>query len=149
VQMFPSRSKPKTEYIRLSVKDWRDSGPEIERLGQRIDAIRGVIATIDPVKDSWKLNHWQTIEETLVRRWKTAVRLHDAGMKSFSKEQLSQPKIDYGWFETAEETTLGYPIFDFLSYKATEWFGFTNSNLDRAWAMAQEEKLQKARQGRA
>ena len=147
--MFQSKKTNKTEYINLTGKDWRDSGPEIERLGQRIDAARSALATARRGKSKWAIQQWERTEAVLLRRWKTAINLHNSGFRSWGIDRESTPEIDYSWFETAEEGTLGFPIFDFLSYKADEWFGFTNSNLDRAWAMAQEEKLQKARQGRA
>lgn len=148
--MLMSQSKNKTEYVALVAKDWRDAGPEIERLGQRIDAVRGVIATLNKRKQKWAVRHWREAEVLLVRRWKTAVNLQNCGMKSFAPEvEGLTAKISYDWFERSEEIP-GIPFFDNLTQWCYEKFGFTNRpSLSWSWDRAMEQKVQKARQGLA
>jgi len=146
-----SQSKSKTEYISLTAKDWRDAGPEIERLGHRIDAVRSTLAQMTKKKEQWAIGYWTGVEKTLVRRWKTAINLHNSGFRSWGVDRDANPEIDYGWFEHSTENTIHVPLYDNLvNYLSDKWSnGFSYGNLDRAWAMAQEEKLQKARQGLA
>jgi hypothetical protein len=42
-----------------------------------------------------------------------------------------------------------FPVIDSIGNWLQDKFGNSNGNLERAWAMAQEQKLQKARQGLA
>jgi hypothetical protein len=149
--MFRSRSKPKTEYVALVAKDWRDAGPEIQRLGERIDAVRKTLAHLNKRKQKWALRQWRETEALLVRRWKIAVDLQHCGAKEFSPVASAVTyNIDYDWFEPAEEVSLGLPFFDNLNYWCIEKFGLTGRpSLDWSWERAMELKLQKARQGQA
>jgi len=150
VQMSLSRKKTNTEYVALVGKDWRDAGPEIERLGRRIDAVRGVIAVLNKRKQKWALRQWRETEALLLRRWKTAIDLQHCGAKEFAPATNSLThKIDYDWWEPAEEIP-GVPIFDNLMHWCYEKFGITNRpSLNWSWEKAMEQKLQKARQGQA
>lgn len=149
--MFQLKSKPKTEYLALVAKDWRDAGPEIQRLGERIDAVRTTIAHLNKRKQKWALRQWRETEALLVRRWKIAVDLQHCGAKEFSPVDNSATyNIDYSWFEMSEEVTMGLPFFDQLSYWINDKFGITGRpGLDWSWERAMEQKLQKARQGQA
>jgi len=42
---------------------------------------------------------------------------------------------------------LQMPLFSNIADMLTDRFGYTTNNLDRAWEMARNESLQKARQG--
>jgi hypothetical protein len=150
VQMFPSRSKPKTEYVTLVAKDWRDAGPEIERLGQRIDAVRGVITALNKRKQRWAVRQWKETEALLFRRWRTAVDLQHCGAKEFAPDNSATTyKIDYDWWEPAEEI-ISIPIFDSFVQWCNEKFGLTGRpSLNWSWDRAMEQKVQKARQGLA
>jgi hypothetical protein len=148
--MFQSRSKPKTEYVALVAKDWRDAGPEIQRLGERIDAVRKTLAHLNKRKQKWALRQWKETEVLLVRRWKIAVDLQHCGAKEFTVQSNSPTyEIDYDWFEPCQEIG-GIPFFDNLNYWCIEKFGITGRpSLDWSWERAMELKLQKARQGQA
>lgn len=145
-----SQSKNKTEYVALVAKDWRDAGPEIERLGQRIDAVRGVVTTLNKRKQKWAARHWRETEALLLRRWKTAVALQSCGMKEYAPEIAGlTAKVSYDWFELPEEIP-AIPIFDNITRWCYEKFGITNRpGLDWSWEKAMEQKVQKARQGLA
>jgi hypothetical protein len=56
-------------------------------------------------------------------------------------------KIDYDWWEKAEEIPVGIPLFDNISRMLMDASG--NTDLQRSWENAREEKLQKARLGLA
>jgi len=147
VPMFQSKS-PKTEYVALVAKDWRDAGPEIQRLGERIDAVRRTIAQLNKRKQKWAVRQWKETEALLVRRWKIAVDLQHCGAKEFSPVATTATyNIDYDWFEKSEEIG-GIPFFDNLTYWCNEKFGITGRpSLDWSWEKAMEQKVQKARQG--
>jgi hypothetical protein len=145
-----SRSRNKTEYIALVAKDWRDAGPEIERLGQRIDVIRDVITRLNKRKQKWAVRQWREAESQLLHRWKIAVQLQNCGAKEFSPlTNTAAHNIDYGWWEPAEEIP-SIPLFDGITQWCWENFGLTNRpSLDWSWDRAMEQKVQKARQGLA
>jgi hypothetical protein len=145
-----SQSKNKTEYVALVAKDWRDAGPEIERLGQRIDAVRGVVTTLNKRKQKWAARHWRETEALLLRRWKTAVALQSCGMKEYTPEIAGfTAKVSYDWFELPEEIP-AIPFVDNITQWCYEKFGITNRpGLDWSWEKAIEQKVQKARQGLA
>lgn len=148
--MLMFQSKNKTEYVALVAKDWRDAGPEIERLGQRIDAVRGVVTTLNKRKQKWAARHWRETEALLLRRWKTAVSLQSCGMKEYTPEIAGlTAKVSYDWFELPEEIP-AIPFFDNITQWCHEKFGITNRpGLDWSWEKAMEQKVQKARQGLA
>jgi len=150
VPMFQSKS-PKTEYVALVAKDWRDAGPEIQRLGERIDAVRTTIAHLNKRKQKWALRQWKETEALLVRRWKIAVDLQHCGAKEFSPvSNTATYKIDYDWFEKSEEVASIFPFFDYLNYWCAEKFGISGRpSLDWSWEKAMQEKIQKARLGQA
>lgn len=142
--MFPSRKMPKQEVKDVFTKDWRDAGPEVERLGQRLDAARQ--AADYAKEDTWAKNFWTTQSAVLFRKWSQAVKLHQVGMR---QEGKVNPGIDiqYDWWEPSDEVAMRFPLIDGI----TNWImdRTSNPNLDRAWEMAKEEKVQKARQGLA
>ena len=142
--MFPSRRTHKPEPQPTFTKDWRDAGPEIERLGQRLDAARGAAASAK--EDSWAKNFWSTQSEVLFRKWTHAVRLHEVGMRQQGKVNPGV-SIQYDWWEPSDEVSMRFPLLDGI----TAWFTdkVSSPNLDRAWEMAINEKVQKARLGLA
>lgn len=143
--MFRSK-KVKVEYVTPEFyKDWGNAGYELECLEHRLDAVRSALKECKP--DTWAHNHWAEAEAIILRKWKHTVRLKDVGLRQI-KQVDTGPEIDYDWWEGSEEVAMRFPILDALG----NWIQdrvVGNSNLDRAWAMAQEEKLQKARQGLA
>jgi hypothetical protein len=147
VLKFLSR-KTKTEYIVPSFyKDWGNASYELECLGRRLDATRQAINYLkDKPENHWALRQWRENEAILLRRWKHTIRLKETGLRQIQNYD-SGPKISYDWWENAEEVPMTMPLLDNISRWIMEYTG--NTNLDRAWAIAQEEKLQKARQGLA
>lgn len=142
--MFQSRKKTRTEYTPMYSKDWTNSGAEIERLGLRLDAVRD--AKRRSKRNSWAKRHWSQTEQIMLRKWKQTIRLRHVGLRQEGKINLG-PKIDYGWWEDAEENHVNLPLFDWFYRYISE--KVASPDLDRAWEMAREEKLQKARQGLA
>ena len=140
--MFRSRKTPKQEEV--FTKDWRDAGPEVERLGQRLDAARGAAGSAK--EGTWAHTFWATQEAVLLRKWQHAVRLHEVGLRQQGKVN---PGIDisYDWWEGSDEVSMRFPILDGIS----NWIQdkASSPNLDRAWEMAIEQKVQKARLGLA
>jgi hypothetical protein len=145
--MFRSR-KAKTEFVPIGQfsKDWANAGAEVERLGQRLDAVR--LAKKMAKRNSWAKKHWAQSEQIILRKWKQSVRLHTVGLRQAGTVDL-RPKIDYSWWEGSEEVVMRFPVIDAISNWIQSKVGFTSANFDRAWEMAKEEKLQKARQGLA
>jgi hypothetical protein len=142
--MFRSRkTKPET-YPTGVDKNWADAWPEIDRLGQRLDAVRVAIKASAP--DSWAEKHWLQVEAIVLRKWKNAILLRDIGMRQGSRKDVG-PAIDYDWWQPTEEVTMSFPLLDNITRLILDHTG--NTNYDRAWEMAREEKLQKARQGLA
>ena len=123
-------------------KNWADAWPEIDRLGQRLDAVRVAIKASAP--DSWAEKHWSQIEAIVFRKWKNAILLKDIGMRQGSRRDTG-PEISYDWWEGAQEVSMSFPLLDNISRLILDHTG--NTNLDRAWEMARNESLQKARQG--
>lgn len=139
------KRKTKVEYVPVMYsKDWANAGAEIERLGRQLDAVR--LAKATSKRKSWAKKHWTQSEQILLRKWKQSIRLNQVGLRQAVKENPTH-SIDYGWWEPAEEVVMAFPLFDNLCRIMLDATG--NTNLDRAWEMAKEEKLQKARQGLA
>lgn len=146
--MPTSQSKSNTEYIPLG-RDYRDAGPEIERLGQRIDAVRTALDAARRSKSAWGIRHWSQLETLLLRRWKMLINLKDVGAKSSEKAPY---EIDHNWWEPAEEiTALSLPGFDaFERWSMDRWQSMRlQDGLTRSWENARNELIQKARQGLA
>jgi hypothetical protein len=147
VLMF--RSKRKTEYITPEFyKDWGNASAELESLGRRLDAVRSTIARLelhDKPADHWALRQWRENEAIILRKWKHTLRLKETGLRQ-KQNWDSGPKVSYDWWEGSEEPVLQFPILDAVS----RWIqDSVNGNFDltRAWEMARNESLQKARQG--
>ena len=145
--MFRSR-KVKTEYITPEFyKDWGNSAAELECLGRRLDAVRLSLSYLkDKPEDHWAVVQWKQVEDILLRKWKHTVRLKDTGLRQAGRVDTG-PKISYDWWEKSDEVVMRVPIIDGI----TNWVSdrISSPNLERAWAMAMNEKLQKARQGQA
>jgi hypothetical protein len=140
--MFRSR-KAKAEFYPTGFdKNWADAWPEIDRLGQRLDSVRVAIKASAP--DSWAEKHWTQIEAVVLRKWKNAIMLRDIGMRQGTRQDVG-PAIDYDWWEGAQEFPMSFPLLDNITRLILDHTG--NTNLDRAWEMARNESLQKARQG--
>ena len=144
--MFRSK-KPKVEYVVPEFyKDWGNAHYELECLGHRLDVVR---KTVDDLvqrgvpEDHWGLRHWREVEAVVLRRWKHTVRLKDTGLRQKSTRQEG-PDIDYDWFEKHD----GMPGFGLTDRIFDRFFG-GDGDLAWSWAKAQEEKVQKARQGLA
>ena len=127
-------------------KDWANAGAEIERLGKQLDAVRD--AKKASKRNSWAKKHWSQTEQILLRKWKQSVRLHSVGLRQAGRVDFG-PKVSYDWWEGSYEVAMRFPVIDSIGNWLQDKFGNSNGNLERAWAMAQEQKLQKARQGLA
>jgi hypothetical protein len=144
VLMCRSR-KAKAEFYPTGFdKNWADAWSEIDRLGQRLDSVRVAIKASAP--DSWAEKHWTQIEANVLRKWKNAIMLRDISMRQGSQRDPG-PKIDYTWWEPAQEISMSFPVIDNITRWVLDHTG--NTDLTRAWEMAREEKVQKARQGLA
>ena len=144
--MLMSRSRNKTEYIPLA-RDYRDAGPEIERLGQRIDAVRTALDAARRSKSAWGIKHWSGLEALLLRRWKMLINLKDVGARSTGRTPY---EIDNSWWEASDEiTALSLPGFDaFERWCNDRWQNLRlQDGLTRSWEKARNELIQKARQG--
>ncbi len=135
--------KTKTEFLNPEgeFKDWKDAWPEIEALGNRIDSARE--ARDRCAEGTWSHGHWSTIADTLFRKWQLMITLYQSGLRQRGPERGFT--INYDWFEGSDEITGLIPFPRFLDIN--NWF--SQSDLSYSWAKAQEEKLQKARQGLA
>ena len=147
---FLSR-KTKTEYVTPEFyKDWGNASYELDVLGRRLDAVRQAIKYLEDCKkpeDHWAMVQWRQSEAIILRKWKHTMRLKETGLRQAGKVDTG-PAIRYDWWEGAEEVPLTFPLLDVISrwiHDAT----IGNTDLSRAWEMAREEKLQKARQGLA
>jgi hypothetical protein len=140
VQMFRSK-KTNTEYVSLneSFKDWKDSQPEIESMGHRLDSVRRAIDGCKP--GTWAHTHWTQIEAVVFRKWSMMVKLQQSGLRQVGPDRGFP--IAYDWWEPSDEIKSLIPTPNFMN----EWFN--HSDLEWSWANAQERKLQKARQGLA
>jgi len=144
------RSKRTVEYVTPQFyKDWAQADAEIEALGRRLDAVRGLIVELEQRGDeveSWALRHWREVEDVVLRKWKHTVLLKQSGLRQVGVTREG-PDIDYSWWEKSDEIAMRLPLIDGFTNWLTD--RVSSPNFDRAWAMAQEEKLQKARQGLA
>ena len=142
--MFRSK-KVKVEYITPEFyKDWGNAAYELKCLEHRLDAVRTALSECKP--DSWAYNHWAEAEAVLLRKWKHTVRLKDVGLRQTNKVDMG-PAIDYDWWEGSEEVAMRFPLLDGITNWITD--RVSSPNLERAWWMAIEQKVQKARQGLA
>ena len=139
--MFRSRKTDKIKYIGLneSFKDWKDSQPEIEAMGRRLDSVRKVIAKSKP--GTWAHTHWTQIESVVFRKWSMMICLQQSGLRQVGPDR-SFP-IAYNWWEPSDEIKSPIPMPSFLE----NWGN--HSDLAESWEKAKEQKLQKARQGLA
>ena len=147
---FLSR-KTKTEYVTPEFyKDWGNASHELESLGRRLDAVRSAIKYLEDCKkpeDHWAMVQWRQAEAIILRKWKHTLRLKETGLRQAGRVD-SGPKVDYSWWEKSDEVSMEIPFLSgFGAWLQDKVSG--NTNLDRAWEMAKEEKLQKARQGLA
>ena len=140
MQMFRSK-KTNTEYVSLneSFKDWKDSQPEIEAMGNRLDSVRNAIAGCKP--GTWAHTHWTQIEAVVFRKWSMMISLQQSGLRQVGPDRGFP--IAYDWWEGSDEVKSLIPMPAFM-----ENWG-SHSDLEWSWANAQERKLQKARQGLA
>lgn len=143
--MFRSK-KVKTEYVTPQFyKDWAQADAEIESLGKRLDAVRGIVAELVQrgEGESWALRHWQEVEAVVLRKWQHTVRLKQVGLRQVGTTP-GGPEIDYSWWEGHDG--INGPMFPGLNPFAN-WFN--HSDLSHSWEKAREQKLQKARLGLA
>lgn len=144
--MFRSR-KAKVEYVVPEFyKDWGNAHAELESLGHRLDAVRGVISELvqrEVPEDHWGLRHWREVEAVVLRRWKHTVRLKDTGLRQKSLVE-DGPKIDYDWFEKHD----GLPGFGITDRIFEKYFG-RNGDFDWSWQKAIEKRIEMARKGLA
>jgi hypothetical protein len=140
VQMFRSR-KTKTEFVSLneSFKDWKDSQPEIDAMGHRLDSVRHALSKCKP--GTWAHTHWTQIEAVVFRKWSMMIKLQQSGLRQVGPERSFQ--IAYDWWEPSDEVKSLIPTPSFMN----DWFN--HSDLAQSWENAKEQKLQKARQGLA
>jgi hypothetical protein len=146
VQIFPTK-EPKTEFVSLVSKDWRDAGPELEAIGQRLDMIRARLAVLrsdKKKKNTWALQYWSGLEDVLLRKWKQIDTLKQVGLR---QEGANGPKwtIDYDWWEPSRE--LGGRFANFGSNVVSEIS--LQRRLEESWQRSKELSFQKARQGLA
>jgi hypothetical protein len=141
VQMFRSKKTDKIKYVSLneSFKDWKDSQPEIESMGHRLDSVRRALAECKP--GTWAHTHWTQVEAIVFRKWSMMTKLQQSGLRQVGPDRGFE--ISYDWWEKSDEVVSLVPTPNFLN----EWFN--HSDLEWSWANAQERKLQKARQGLA
>lgn len=129
--------------------DWRNAGPQLERTGRALDALRSTIPNCKP--GTWAHTHWSQQEEVLTKKWQAQLALHDTGLKQTIVKRV-EDDLDYNWWERAEETP------DFLGFSAIEnWVGdhigrvFGNASLgarlNESWERAVEYRNHKIRQG--
>jgi hypothetical protein len=143
--MFRSK-KTKTEFVTLndSFKDWRDASDEVEAMGNKLDSVRETVKACKP--GTWAHDHWTQVEEVILRKWKLMVSLQQGGLRQIGPDRAIP--IDYDWWEGSDEAVGFLPVPAFLSLNfINDWFN--HGDLEHSWAKAQEQKLQKARQGLA
>lgn len=139
--------KPKTEFVSLVAKDWRDAGPELDRIGEQLDSIRARLALLKAdkkKKNTWAMQYWSELEDVLLRKWKQIDTLKQVGLR---QEGSSAPKwtIDYSWWESTREPggrwgNVGANLVSEISLQR---------RLEESWARSKELSFQKARQGLA
>lgn len=143
------KRKVTTEYVRpTEYKDWKDAGPEIERIGQRLDAVRTTLKTIPKGKRyQWSRTHWTQIESHLLNKWRMMNMLKDTGLRQIAPG--TGTAIDYSWWEKSEEVGLG------TGFSFDTWIGnkladmALQSRLEESWLRSKDLSFQKARQGLA
>jgi hypothetical protein len=134
VQIFQTK-KTKTEFVSLVTKDWRDAGPELERIGEQLDSIRARLTLLKADKkeqNTWSMQYWSELEDVLLRKWKQIDTLKQVGLR---QEGAGGPKwtVDYSWWESTRE-----PGEISLQRR-----------LEESWQRSKELSFQKARQGLA
>jgi hypothetical protein len=144
VPIFQTK-KPKTEFVSLVSKDWRDAGPELEKIGEQLDAIRSrlaVLRTAKKKKNTWAIQYWSSLEDVLLRKWKQIDTLKQVGLR---QEGSTAPKwtIDYSWWESTREP--GGRWGNFGANMVSEIS--LQRRLEESWARSKELSFQKARQG--
>ena len=142
MRMFQSRKTK--EYITPEyTKDWANAGYELEYIGNRLDAVREILAELGPVgkkkKPTWAQRHWSQVENNLLTKWHMTLMLKDTGLKQIGK--MNKYSIDRDWWEPSDEIRSPIPVPAFME----NWGN--HSDLEQSWANAQERKLQRARQG--
>ena len=139
--MFRSKKTDKIKYVSLneSFKDWKDSQPEIEAMGNRLDSVRNAIAGCKP--GTWAHTHWTQIEAIVFRKWSMMIKLQQSGLRQVGPDRNFD--IAYDWWEPSDEIKSLIPIPSFME----NWGNY--SDLSQSWENAKEQKLQKARQGLA
>jgi hypothetical protein len=147
--MFRSKRKTNVEYITPEFyKDWGNANAELDSLGHRLDAVRGIITDLEQRKvpeNHWGLRHWREVEAVVLRRWKNTVRLKDTGLRQ-KQTWDSGPRISYEWFE--RDDGVGTPVFPFFNFTFLDnWFN--QSDLSASWERAQRNRLEMARKGLA
>ena len=138
--MFRSKRTANPE-VDIDYKDWRTAWPEVEALAQRLDVAREHLSMAK--EGSWAAGYWGNVVDVLTRKWKLTVNLYQSGLRQKGGRKEAY-KIDFDWFEGHDG--LSGPMFPWMNV-FNNWFN--QPSLERAWALAQEEKLQKARQGLA
>ena len=124
-------------------KDWRDSGHEIEVLGDRLDKARNALAKCK--EGTWAHRYWNLTVERLFKKWRLSVTMKTVGLVQVGRSD--KIKIRSDWWEGSEE--VGGPAFGFTVID--DWIHGMglSQRLDESWERAQKEKLQRARQGLA
>ena len=145
--MFRSK-KIKTEWVNpTEFKDWSDAGPEIERLGRQLDAVRNSLSFVE--EDTWAYTHWKVVESILVRKWQLMITMQQTGMRQEGPSR--GPDVSYNWWERDGAPGIFIPGFSLIS----EWLEEIVSQpriekgLAESWENARNKELQKARQGLA
>jgi hypothetical protein len=129
--------------------DWRDASPLIERTGQGLDNVRGLLRNTKP--GTWAHKHWTEQEALMSNRWRAQVALHQTGLKQTVVKKVNE-HIDYNWWENSEETPdfIGFTALEnFVSEKLGSLVGSTTlyERLNESWERAKELRNTKIRQG--
>ena len=141
--MFRSKKTDKIKYVSLneSFKDWKDSQPEIDAMGHRLDSVRRALADCKP--GTWAHTHWTQVESIVFRKWSMMIKLQQSGLRQVGPDRSIN--IDYNWWEGSDEIKMiSIPFLENIWDNAG-----IQGRLDESWANAKEQKLQKARQGLA
>ena len=140
-KMHPLDIKPGIATVTAgeTLRDWRDIDLEIEHLGTRLDAIRGVLAGFSKDKDtnSWKYQFWKTIEARVLKKWQMMDKLRQTGLRTNYRHKQ---KIDYTWWEKHVGISGGSLLL---------WDLGLPNRLHWSWENARSEFIQKARRGLA
>jgi hypothetical protein len=125
------------------LRDWRDTGQELEYMGKRLDAIRRVLSNIPKTKQhTWKYRYWTTLESQIFKRWQMMDLMKLTGMRTDYRRRIA---VDYSWWEESQEigSTFGFTM-DGLAHDLT-----LGSRLAGSWHHARDESFQRARKGLA